>query len=40
MKGINYARLVAPLVEAIKSQQQQLDELRAALRAATQENPT
>ncbi|MFP2927658.1 tail fiber domain-containing protein [Pyxidicoccus sp. 3LG] len=40
MKGISYARLVAPLVEAIKAQQKQLDELRAALRAATQENPT
>ncbi|MCY1020992.1 tail fiber domain-containing protein [Pyxidicoccus sp. MSG2] len=39
MKGINYARLVAPLIEAIKAQQHQLDALRAALRAATKENP-
>ncbi|WP_309897331.1 tail fiber domain-containing protein [Archangium sp.] len=40
MKGISYARLVAPLIEAIKSQQQQLDELRSALRTATKENLT
>ncbi|QSQ23220.1 tail fiber domain-containing protein [Pyxidicoccus parkwayensis] len=39
MKGISYARLVAPLIEAIKAQQQQLEELRAALRATTKETP-
>ena len=29
MKGINYAALIAPLIEAMKQQQVQIDRLRA-----------
>ncbi|PTL80169.1 tail fiber domain-containing protein [Vitiosangium sp. GDMCC 1.1324] len=39
MKGINYSSLVAPLIEAIKTQQRQLDGLRDALKTLTQERP-
>ncbi|WPB72659.1 tail fiber domain-containing protein [Archangium violaceum] len=39
MKGINYSSLVAPLIEAIKTQQRQLDGLRDALKTLTQESP-
>ena len=37
--SVDYARLVAVLIEAIKEQQEELDELRALVIAAGQEVP-
>jgi hypothetical protein len=33
MKGINYAALIAPLIEAMKQQRAQIGELRAEIQA-------